>query len=137
MRRRVGEDTRSAGVAAQALAAVAAPRAVSLRARARPALRFEGSHGMRYLRPTSLPGLAAALQAAPRAQLVCANTGMGVGKYYTEGGPTAGGMPPQQDADLVDVSAVTELAGEWFGCTRVPKQRVLFWGAGNVRELQR
>eukprot|EP00962_Isochrysis_galbana_P037937 scaffold13354_cov101-Isochrysis_galbana.AAC.2 len=86
MRRRYGVSraiaasyTDPGGVAAQALAVVAAPRPVSLRARAPPALNFEAAHGMRYRRPTSLPGLAAALQASPTARLVCANTGMGVG----------------------------------------------------------
>ena len=35
---------------------------------------------------------------------------MGVGKYYTPRGPTAGGLPPQANAALVDVSGVPELA---------------------------
>ena len=52
----------------------------------------------------------AALVDTPDARLVCANTGMGVAKYYGAAGPTGtDAQPPQRQAAVLDVSAITEL----------------------------
>ena len=67
--------------------------------------------GLAYYRPAGLAELHKLLrEIGPSAHVICANTGMGVMKYYSAYGACgAEGQPPQQDAQMVDVSGVAEL----------------------------
>jgi xanthine dehydrogenase/oxidase len=117
-------------------AACAAPAGV-LRARRRErTLSFEDSAtGMRYLRPTTLPALQQALLDTPDALLVCANTGMGVAKYYSPQGPTGpAAQPPQRDATLIDVSQVDVLKTAPAVSTVTPLGPTLTCGAAVTLE---
>ena len=116
-------------------AACAAPAGVVARRR-ELTLSFEDSAtGMRYLRPTSLPALQQALLDTPDALLVCANTGMGVAKYYSPQGPTGPeAQPPQRDATLIDVSQVDVLKTAPAVSTVTPLGPTLTCGAAVTLE---
>ena len=99
-------------VARRARAVTAAPPFAVARAKEPRALSYtDAATSLEYHRPTTMASLLDLLGAQPDARLVAANTGMGVGKYYTpEGATGAGGLPPQRDASTIDLSAVKELA---------------------------
>ena len=72
----------------------------------------DATHDLSYHRPAALADLLRLLKSYPAAQLVAANTGMGVAKYYAADGPTgASGLPPQRHATLIDVTRVPEMGG--------------------------
>lgn len=97
--------------AARATAAPASLRARSSNAARRSLCYQDAASGLAYHRPSTLASLMSTLQSAgPAASIICANTGMGVRKYYDAAGPTgAGAQPAQQNAVIVDVSSVDEL----------------------------
>ena len=117
-------------------AACAAPAGVLSARRRERTLSFEDSAtGMRYLRPTTLPALQQALLDTPDALLVCANTGMGVAKYYSPQGPTGpAAQPPQRDATLIDVSQVDVLKTAPVVSTVTPLGPTLTCGAAVTLE---
>jgi len=101
-------------VAKQIAGATARPAVLKARV-VRPLRYSDSTSGLVYVRPATLEQLLHELATCPGAVMVAANTGMGVSKYYSPGGPTglaphgAAGQPPQRDATLVDVSEVAEL----------------------------